>query len=162
MMWLLGTTCNSAQSEIDDGKHGLAIFVLKITKKNRNETIKTASKMQNGKARIQRMNKNRMDILEEHFHKECVCLGEWLRSANEILNFNNISKREFARAIRTALEKSRGEKQNVMLTVPTNCGKSFLLNPLKDIFNAFVNPANSTFAWVGAETAETVYLNDFR
>ena len=103
-----------------------------------------------------------MDILEEHFHKECVCLGEWLRSANKILDFNNISKREFARAIRTALEKGRGEKQNVMLTGPTNCGKSFLLNPLKDIFNAFVNPANSTFAWVGAETAETVYLNDFR
>ena len=154
--------CALAQSEIDDGKHDFAVFVSKQTEENRNELIKTVWKMQNGKARIQRLNKTRMDILEEHSHKECVCLGEWLRSENEILNFNNISKREFTREIRTALDKGRGKKQNAMLAGPTNCGKSILLNPLKDIFNAFVNPANSTFAWVGAETAEIVYLNDFR
>ena len=29
-------------------------------------------------------------LIEPHFHKKCVCLGEWLRSANEILNFNDI------------------------------------------------------------------------
>ena len=103
-----------------------------------------------------------MDVLEEHSHKECVCLGEWLRSANKILNFSDISKREFAWAIQTTLEKGKRKKQNVMLIGPTNCGKSFLLNPLKDISNAFVNPANSTFACVGAETAEIVHLNDFR
>ena len=73
------------------------------------------------------MNKTRMDILEEHSHKECVCLGEWLRSANEIFNFNDISKREIARAIRTALEKGRGKKQNIMLADKRNCGKSFIL-----------------------------------
>ena len=61
------------------------------------------------------------------FHKECVCLGEWLRSANEIFNFNDISKREIARAIRTALEKGRGKKQNIMLADKRNCGKSFIL-----------------------------------
>ena len=49
-----------------------------------------------------------------------------------------------------------------MLSGRKNCGKSFVLNPLKDIFNAFVDPANSTFAWGGAETAEIVYLNNFR
>ena len=48
-----------------------------------------------------------------------------------------------------------------MLTGPRNCGKFLLLIPLKDIFNAFVNPVNSTFTWVRVETAETVYLNDF-
>ena len=153
--------CALAQSEIDDGKHDFAVFVSKQTEENRNELIKTAWKMQNGKARIQRMNKTRMDILEEHSHKECVCLGEWLRSAKKILKFNDILKREFARAIRTALEKGRGKKQNVMLTGPTNCGKSFLINPLKHIFHAFINPTNSTFSWVGAETAEIVYLNGF-
>ena len=103
-----------------------------------------------------------MDVLEEHSHKECVCLGEWLRSANKVLNLNDISKREFAGAIQTALEKGKRKKQNVMLKGPTNYGKSFLLNPLKDISNAFVNPPNSTFACVGAETAEIVHLNDFR
>ena len=49
-----------------------------------------------------------------------------------------------------------------MLSGRPNCGNSFVLNPLKDIFNAFVDPANSTFAWGGADTAEIVYLNNFR
>ena len=49
-----------------------------------------------------------------------------------------------------------------MLTGPANCGKTFLLNPLTLIFNTFCNPASGTFAWIGAETAECIFLNDFR
>ena len=43
-----------------------------------------------------------------------------------------------------------------------NCGKTFLLNPLNVIFNTFSNPACTSFAWVGAEKAECIFLNDFR
>ena len=49
-----------------------------------------------------------------------------------------------------------------MNVVPANCRKTFLLLPLKDVFKAFVNPSNSSFAWVGAEQAEVIFLNDFR
>ena len=49
-----------------------------------------------------------------------------------------------------------------MLTGPANCGKTFLLNLLNNIFNTFTNPASTSFAWVGAEKAEVVFLNDFR
>lgn len=49
-----------------------------------------------------------------------------------------------------------------MLTGPANCGKTFLLNPLNTIFKTFTNPASTSFAWVGAEQAEVVFLNDFR
>ena len=49
-----------------------------------------------------------------------------------------------------------------MLTGPANCGKTFLLNPLNVVYRTFTNPANTSFAWVGAETAEVVFLNDFR
>ena len=40
--------------------------------------------------------------------------------------------------------------------------KEFLLNPLNRIYNAFSNPATTTFAWVGAEHADVIFLNDFR
>ena len=56
----------------------------------------------------------------------------------------------------------RGKNRNLLLTGPTNCGKSFLLNPLKVIYRTFCNPATGTFAWVGVENAECVLLNDFR
>jgi len=154
--------CALAQSELEDGKRDLANFLLRKSEKNRNEILKTAWKMQNSKKKIDRLNKSRLEILQEQSHKECVCEGTWLRAANEILFMNDISKREFVEAVNLALFKGRGKKQNVMLTGPTNCGKSFLFDPLKEIYNAFVNPANGTFAWVGAETAEIVFLNDFR
>ncbi len=37
-----------------------------------------------------------------------------------------------------------------------------LLNPLNTILKSFTNPASTTFAWVGAEDAEIIFLNDFR
>jgi len=32
---------------------------------------------------------------------------------------------------------------------------------LKDIFNTFSNPATGSLAWIGAEQAEVIFLNDF-
>ncbi len=49
-----------------------------------------------------------------------------------------------------------------MIIGPANCGKTFILRPLCDMFNAFVNPASGTFAWVAVEEAEIIFLNDFR
>ena len=49
-----------------------------------------------------------------------------------------------------------------MIFGPANCGKTFILRPLCDMFNAFVNPASGTFAWVAVEEAEIIFLNDFR
>ena len=45
---------------------------------------------------------------------------------------------------------------------PANTGKTFIISPLKVLYKAFINPATGTFAWVGAENAEVVILNDFR
>ena len=60
------------------------------------------------------------------------------------------------------LQKGRGKYRNILITGPANCVKTFILNPLNDIFNTFTNPATGTFAWVGAELSEVVFLNDFR
>jgi len=49
-----------------------------------------------------------------------------------------------------------------MLVGPTNCGKSFLLNPIELMYNCFVNPASGKYAWVGLDEKEVAYLNDLR
>ena len=68
----------------------------------------------------------------------------------------------FAEACKELLEKGRGKYRNIMIIGPANCGKTFLLNPLNTIYRTFSNPATSTFAWVGAEQSEVIFLNDFR
>ena len=60
------------------------------------------------------------------------------------------------------MTKGRWKFRNILLTGPANCGKTFLLNPLNKVFITFTNPACTSFAWVGAEKAEVVLLNDFR
>ena len=64
--------------------------------------------------------------------------------------------------VKNALSKGQGKGQNILMTGPANCGKTFILKPLCDIFDAFVNPASGTFAWVGVEEAGIIFLNDFR
>ena len=68
----------------------------------------------------------------------------------------------FAAAMRELLTKGRGKFWIILIVVPTNCGKTFLLSPLQKIFNTFSNPANGKYAWLGAQKAEIIFLNDFR
>ena len=77
--------------------------------------------------------------------------------ATDILNRNGVDV-----TVRVLLEKGRGKYRNIYLKGPANCGKTFLLNPLNLIYHTFSNPATTTFAWVGAEDADVIFLNDFR
>ena len=90
------------------------------------------------------------------------CNHQWITCAKDVLIRKGISVVKFARSIVESLDKGRGKYRNVMMVGPTNCGKTFLLNPLNVIYNTFTNPAPSSFAWVGAEKAECIFLNDFR
>ena len=58
--------------------------------------------------------------------------------------------------MKTASEKGRGKKQNVMIIKKTNCDKSFLFLPLTKIYNIFSSPATGTFTLVGAEKKEVI------
>ena len=82
--------------------------------------------------------------------------------AIDVLQNNDISKSKFCNAIYTASHLGRGKYRNIFIYGPANSGKTFILSPLKLIFYTFCNPATGTFAWVGAEKAELVLLNDFR
>ena len=94
---------------------------------------------------------------------DCVkeCNWRWRQAATRLLENNSIDVTFFSKAIYTLLELGRGKYRNVFIYGPANCGKTFILSPLKEIYNAFCNPATGTFAWVGAET-DIIILNDFR
>lgn len=111
-----------------------------------------------------RMSKSRIDILSEFMLQQCVpgCNGQWKWCAEDILNRNGLTKTTFAGAIYDLLRDGRGKNRNILITGVANCGKTFILSPLSEIYKCFCNPANTSFAWVGADSAEVIFLNDFR
>ena len=80
----------------------------------------------------------------------------------QVLINQGIMPSVFCSAVYDALSKGRGKYRNIYLHGSSNCGKSFILSPLKVIFKTFCNPATGSFAWIGAEEAEVIFLNDFR
>lgn len=81
---------------------------------------------------------------------------------NEILDKNGISPVFFSTAVKESLLKGSGKNRNLLITGNANCGKTFLLNPLTVIYDTFCNPATGSFASVGVDKAECIFLNDFR
>ena len=126
--------------------------------------IATTWKMQEANGKIDRGNTPRMDIIRTAATNECVaeCNGQWLQCALEVLHNNNVHPIVFAVAMRDLLVKGRGKFRNIIIVGPANCAKTFLLSPLQEIFNTFSNPANDKYAWLGAENAELIFLNDSR
>ena len=69
---------------------------------------------------------------------------------------------EFATAVYELLRYGRGKFRNIFIHGPANCRKLFLFHPLKLVYKTFLNPAHGTFAWVGVDEREVIFLNDFR
>ena len=90
------------------------------------------------------------------------CDGRWLRCALQILQRNRISLQLWQEKFQNCLRFGRGKKYNVFLLGIRNCGKTFLLRPLREIYKTFCSPATGSFNWVGAEESEVILLNDFR
>ena len=147
-----------------EGKIDLAEFVANRGPKIVNQAIQTANELNEAQRRLERSKKTRIELLEESASSPCVedCHGQWMSAATQILESNGISAERFSSAVYNALKRGRGKYRNVYLFGPANCGKTFLVSPLKKIFQCFVNPASGTFAWLGIEDAEVVLLNDFR
>ena len=87
-------------------------------------------------------------MLEEYKDVECCdrCQGRWIDAAQSLLKRHEISI-------------AFCELQNCSTA---NSGKTFILSPLKKIYHSFCNLATVSFAWVGVEDAEIIFLNDFR
>ena len=85
-----------------------------------------------------------------------------MKCAVEVVRQNGIEVSAFATAVYDLLRLGRGKFRNIFVHGPANCGKSFLLHPLKLVYNTFLNPAHGTFAWVGVDECEVIFLNDLR
>ena len=120
--------------------------------------------MESAQKTQERQSKSRIEVLHDAYQQKCTCNmdSEWHNCALQLLGNNNIAVGNFAGCIKDLLAKGRGKFRNIMLTGPENCGKTFLLNLLNKVFNTFTNPASTSFAWVGAEKAEVVFLNQIR
>lgn len=154
-----------ASAQKAEGKTDLAEFVVNRGNRVVEEVIATAWEMENASEVLKRSKLTRLEILENCLIEDsCTpeCNGQWLQCATQLLNWNNVSRRAFSEAVKNLLEKGRGKFRNILLKGPANTGKTFLLNPLSLVYKIFSNPASSTFAWVGAERAEVIFLNDFR
>ncbi|XP_068676750.1 uncharacterized protein [Montipora foliosa] len=132
-----------ASKQKSEGKTDLAEFIVNRAPRVVSDIVKTAWDMENADAILQRSRKSRMLLLEEAGEGDCVdgCDVQWRLCAEEILENNGIDVELFRTAVNELLLRGRGKNRNLLLTGPTNCGKSFLLNPLKVIYRTFCNPA---------------------
>ena len=148
-----------AKIQKEEGKTGLALYVLQHTDKVQKITD-TTWEMEHSGGSLKRRKISRTDILKSFCSSECLdgCGGEWLRCAKITLQKNNLPKNKFSTAIISALEHGRGKGRNILIVGPANCGKTFILKPLQKIFHTFSNRSTNSFAWVGVEQAEIIFF----
>lgn len=133
--------------------------------KSARETIEIAWTMHHSVQKLANLRTPRMERLRSAAAEDCVvgCGGTWLTYALEVLHKNDINKFEYAGAIRNLLLNGRGKKRNILLAGPGNTAKTFLLRPLEKVYpETFSTPAGSSFAWITADEASVIFLNDYR
>lgn len=153
-----------AREQKNEGKTDIAEFIVNRGTKVVAEVLETAWEMEKSTEDLERQTKTRIEVLQEFKNQDCVenCSGQWLECAKEVLEKNGVSVPFFSCTVFELLNKGRGKYRNLMIVGPANCGKTFLFNPLTVIYKTFCNPACTSFAWVGAEKSECIFLNDFR
>ena len=154
--------CSHAKKMKKEGDSSLANLVMSKDEKRRKSMITSAWKLEESEEVVERKRKNRLEILKEEKLKECRCEGRWRAQAEQTLELNGIDPRDYWNSVFTLLEKGRGKHRNIIHVGPSNCGKTFLIEPLVEIFKCFESPAKGTLNWVNAEKKECVILNDFR
>lgn len=154
-----------AKTQSSEGKPDLEEFVARTPEKSYRELISKTWKLAAAPGLVKRKNQSRMERVRELLEGECSPQCEnkqWLKLACDLLDKNRIYKSVFAEAIRTLLEKGRGKRRNIILVGYKDCGKTFILDPLKIIFKCFANPSSGKYAFVGSQDCEVMFLNDLR
>jgi hypothetical protein len=154
-----------ADARKQEGESDLANFLFSRTQKIIAELMSKSWLLKQASSEIQRDEITRIEKVRDAAGNACVdgCNGSWLECAIEMLSLNDIELTVFASYIFELLARGRGKLRNLMIFGQTNCAKTFMLKPLKCIFadRLFDNPANDKYAWVGADKAEVILLQDF-
>lgn len=128
------------------------------------QLITTAWNIEHAPMKKARLEKSRMDILRECLREACTCQSpnHWHQLALQTLAQNQIPVDRYTQAVTYALNWGRGKYRNVIHVGPQSSAKTFLLKPLRIIYDAFENPSHATFNWFHAADKEIIILNDFR
>uniref|UniRef100_A0A7M5WTZ9 Uncharacterized protein n=1 Tax=Clytia hemisphaerica TaxID=252671 RepID=A0A7M5WTZ9_9CNID len=155
-----------ADEREEAGENDLSDFVWKRKEDWLRGCIKKAWDKSRAREEVAAIKKHdRLDLLiEAKTQTVCVCEGVWLKMAKEVLELNGIDEKEFAQAVYTNLELGRGKFRNVILVGGTNRAKTFLLKPMRLIYERFLfeNPAGHKFGWGGCKDKTVFLLQDFR
>ena len=153
-----------AEKRKKEGECDLAMFLFSRNEKNLSEIISKSWFLKNASTELLRENTSRMELIQDAAAQECHPGCAWLECAKEVLVLNKINVNIFAAYLREALTLGRGKFRNLMIIGRSNCAKTFMLKPLKTIFTdrVFENPSNDKYAWVGADKADIILLQDFR
>ena len=147
----------------DAGDRALYDILISMSRKTRTELIEDAWRFETAPQQKSDENCDRMQKLRNASLEECKCGGMWMTLAKDILHKNGIDHPTFASALAKSLSRGRHKDHNIIIHGPGDCAKTFILKPiLKVLPLVFKNPANSSFAWLGAEKANMIFLNDLR
>ena len=125
-----------------------------------NELMQSVWSLKRAQQTLDRRSMSRTDLLKKAYNNTCVCQGEWLQCAKQSLCNNGIQRSIFADAVITLFAMGRWKGRNIYITGPANCGKTFILDPLRVIYNTFLSPVTCSYAWLGVEDKEGILLND--
>ena len=133
------------------GKVALTRFIASRGSKCIENALLLAKELKDAPVQLERQSKSRLQLLRDVLEGPCVegCGEQWMKCAVEAVRQNGIEISAFATAVYELLRYGRGKFRNIFVHGPANCGKSFLLHPLKLVYKTFLNPAHGTFAWVG-------------
>ena len=155
-----------AQSRRGAGQNDIAEYVFNRSEKHLRELIVKAHQMTKAQDQLEEDKITRIELVQRAASNPCsqACNGEWLRCAKEVLMLNSITLDDFSNSLYKLLVHGRGKHRNIIIIGPANCAKTFIFKPLQVIFKEklFQNPANDKYAWVNADKAQVMLLNDFR
>ena len=102
-----------------EGKKDLANYILSCDTKSLNDVIKQTGKMKDASSDLKQQQASRMELIRKA--AEC---------AQEVLINTKVHPILFAAAMRDLLQFGRGKHRSIIIVGLTNCGKTFLLNPI--------------------------------
>ena len=149
-----------AETLSESGDRGLLAFLLD----NDYQTyLGKVRKAVQAKEKLRRASLSRTQLLEEYVAQNtcsCESPGFCLSLMKEILHANGLDGL-FQYEVYSALEKGRAKKRNICLVGDADCGKSFLLKGLLDVFVTYTRPEGGSHQLEDLLEAEIVFLNDF-
>lgn len=144
----------------ESGDKGLLAYLLdNDAEAQLNKVLKATDAQEKAK----RAKKGRVEVLQDYFDNHTCCCrvpGLCYNLQKEVLQKNGLDGL-FQSKVYGALRAGRAKKRNLCLVGDTNCGKTFLLKGLREVYRCYKRPDGGTYQLEDLPGTEVVFLNDF-